>query len=359
MLTWDQAPGDVRTMSSGTEQAISLRDSRKPCHFWVDNEVADCYQAIIGADATWIYCRIARYAHGAWIVSPRVRGAGDTRVSLREMAEWCGKSVDTVWRCLQVLEYVGLIHAQGAVKSKGRYALADVKDLVSREGGAYDSQTGSLQLPAARAAALKVEVKELRARLARKASRLAVVGGMATAPESVALSDRLESPLFSALPQKCDSSVAPSDKSVAHGATDSITRRTQENKKASPQPPLLRNGGDGGAAPPAPSSDRDESIDEATERVMMAIGATARRLRRKVRAVIAQRVALGERASDVADRMIAAYEDQARNSRLLFRVAPAAEFYESGLWLNKNRWNWDQTAVRDEQRRAEARAGSW
>lgn len=211
-----------------------LRNERKPCHFWVDNEVADCYQPIVGADAIWVYCRIARNAHGAWIVSPKRRD-GDTRVSLREMAEWCGKSVDTVWRCLQVLEHVGLLQAVHGAKSSGRYALADVKDLVTREGGAYDRTIGSFQLPPARVAALKAEVKELRAKLARKASGLRVVESVG---QSVAQSDRLEQQLFSAAAEECDSSVAPSDASVAPDAQPSITQEGKQAKQTTtPQPP--------------------------------------------------------------------------------------------------------------------------
>ena len=224
-------------MSQGTDQLTGLRNERKPCHFWVDNEVADCYQPIVGADAIWVYCRIARNAHGAWIVSPKVRG-GDTRISLREMAEWCGKSVDTVSRCLQVLEHVGLLQAVRGAKAKGRYALADVKDLVTREGGLYDRETGSFQLPAKRTVELKLQVRELRAKLARKSgSRLAIVG-RDEASSSVAQSDRLESDLFGASESECDRSVAQSDATVAHGATASITTDCKKASKAiTPQPP--------------------------------------------------------------------------------------------------------------------------
>lgn len=221
-------------MPEEANKLTGLRDVRKPCHFWVDNEVADVYQPIVGADAIWVYCRIARNAHGAWIVSPKRRD-GDTRVSLREMAEWCGKSVDTVWRCLQILEHVGLLQSLRGTKSSGRYALTDVKDLVTREGGEYDRTMASFQLPPARVARLKAEVKELRAKLARKASGLEIVGGAASA-QSVALSDRLEGTLFSASGEKCDRSVARSDKTVALDAQPSIK---QESKQARPSTPLL------------------------------------------------------------------------------------------------------------------------
>ncbi len=204
-----------------------LRDTRKPCHFWVDNEVADCYQAIVGADAVWVYCRIARYAHGAWIVSPKVRG--DSRVSLREMAEWCGKSVDTVWRCLQVLEHVGLLKTVRGAKSKGRYALVDVKDLVTREGGLYNRELGSFQLPQPCVAELTQQVRELRLKLARKKAGVS----------SVAQSDSFEGSAFSAPDVECDRSVAPSDTTVAHGATDNFLLEESNTAKqtTTPQPP--------------------------------------------------------------------------------------------------------------------------
>jgi len=225
-------------VNSENEQLTSLRNERKACHFWVDNEVADCYQPIVGADAIWVYCRIARNAHGAWIVSPKVRG-GDTRVSLREMAEWCGKSVDTVWRCLQVLEHVGLLQAVHGARSKGRYALADVKDLVTREGGTYNREIGSFQLPTKRVNELKQQVRELRLKLARKSGlQLAVVGGQKEAAASVAQSDSLGNGLFAVPEAECDRTVAQSDATVALGATASITTKLNKAKQSTtPQPP--------------------------------------------------------------------------------------------------------------------------
>lgn len=220
-------------MKSGTEELTELRNERKPCHFWVDNEVADCYQAIVGADAIWVYCRIARYANGAWIVSPRLRGTNDTRVSLREMAEWCGKSRDTVWRALEVLEAVGLLHSvRGAEKAKGRYALSDVKDLVLREGGAYDRGTGSFQLPAERVVELKEMVRLLLVKMTRKGgARLTVIEAAeppveaAGAPESaesqsVAQSDRLEGELFGASVAQSDTTVALEGQICRSGGPD-------------------------------------------------------------------------------------------------------------------------------------------
>ncbi len=222
-----------------------LRNERKPCHFWVDNEVADCYQPIVGADAIWVYCRIARNAHGAWIVSPKVRGA-DTRVSLREMAEWCGKSVDTVWRCLQVLELVGLLQADRGAKIKGRYALADVKDLVTREGGLYDREMGSFRLPEARVVELKDQVRALRLKMARKkAGQIVLVDSQKEQSQSVAQSDRFGSDLFGVPDAKCDRSVAPDVQICRSERTASITTNFKKATKANttPQPPLAHPNG--------------------------------------------------------------------------------------------------------------------
>jgi hypothetical protein len=331
------------------DQVKGLRNERKACHFWVDNEVADCYQPIVGADAVWVYCRIARYAYGAWIVSPKVRGV-DSRVSLREMAEWCGKSVDTVWRCLMVLEHVGLLRAVRGSKSKGRYALADVKNLVMSEGGVYDREMGSFQLPVARVATLKVEVKELRVRLARKSSGLEIVGGKAAAIESVAQSDRLGGDLFGAPSAKCDRSVAPD-------VQPSITENSKTAKQNyAPMSPSLR---DGDGVPENREALAANAVDAATDRVMREIGATARRLRKKLRVVLWCRVETGEEPEAVADRMIDAWRRYSKQGLRLFKRRSVAEFFEGPYWLDSNTWDWDAQFIREERQQAGARAGSW
>jgi len=223
------------------KQNVQLRDERKAWHFWIDNEVADCYQPIVGADAVWVYCRIARYAHGAWIVSPRVRG-NDTRVSLREMAGWCGKSPDTVWRCLQVLEHVGLLYCEHGTRSAGRYALADVKDLVMREGGQYDRVLGAWVLPQERAVQLAEEVHQLRTQMARKKT-------VADWPSSVAQSDRLSGQLFSVPVAQSDKTVAPEVQICRSGATASLFIESKKARTSTTPPnPLASEGGvaDGG-----------------------------------------------------------------------------------------------------------------
>jgi Helix-turn-helix domain len=137
-----------------------------------------------------------------------------------------------------------------------------------------------------------------------------------------------------------------------------ISEGNVKETKASntPLPPSLRDGGD--REPRDEEAAPDRLIDAALKRVTDKLGVTAARAKRKLRAVMKQRMDLEELPEKIADRMIAMYEKQAVNSRLLFRVAPLIEFFETGLWLDMNRWNWDQRAVREEQLLAEARTGS-
>ncbi len=385
-------------------KVTGLRNERKPCHFWVDNEVADCYQAIVGADAIWVYCRIARNAHGAWIVSPKRRD-GDTRVSLREMAEWCGKSVDTVWRCLRVLEQVGLLRAVRETKSSACYALADVKDLVTREGGMYDREIGSFRLPAARVAQLMHEVKELRTKLARKASGLKLV-------ETVALSDSLERPLFAVTTQKCDRSVAPDVQICRSGRTD--INLLEESKKArltTPPNPLASEGDT--TAPDASALDpgqiahlerladsprhraeweqiyRDQNAERAEKAQKKAAEEQAERERiEKLKTEIPDRGAarehvmrgccfrengrrsgIGAVIEDVlemqekcgnapwiaAPRMVEAWRAQQRAGPELPRKLKPANFFGAGYWEDRNGWYWDYDLLR---RQAQVSVGS-
>jgi len=364
-------------VSQGTDQLTGLRNERKPCHFWVDNEVADCYQPIVGADAIWVYCRIARNAHGAWIVSPKVRG-GDTRISLREMAEWCGKSVDTVSRCLQVLEHVGLLQAVRGAKAKGRYALADVKDLVTREGGLYDRETGSFQLPAKRTVELKLQVRELRAKLARKSgSRLAIVG-RDEASSSVAQSDRLGRDLFAVANAGSDTSVAP-------GVHASITTKSKKAKQTtSPLPPQagadefspeqLAHLGTLSGEPrgeferyyreqncqKAEAAEEERAKAKRLEELkrilpdepsavpwaMAECGFAMDERRRGVRgaicAVLGQECARGRPAWDAAPAMVKAWRDYNAIFDLLEVPYGPVKFFRLGVWARRNSWRIDE-----------------
>ncbi|WP_420239238.1 hypothetical protein ACOBR2_06560 [Telmatobacter bradus] len=368
-----------------SENISGLRNDRKACHFWVDNELADVYQPIVGADAVWVYCRIARYAHGAWIVSPKRRG-GDTRVGLREMAEWCSKSVDTVWRCLQVLTHVGLLRAEVGGRTAGRYALVDVKDLVVREGGEYCRELGSFQLPKARVEELCVSVRALRARLARKKGT-----------ETAAQSDSSEGLNFFAPEVKCDSSVAPSDTSVALGATPSIKQESKTAKTTTPPNPLVTEGelavkSEDAVVPqeyeftqeqlehleicqPAMRGEferfyREENVrhraeaqkvQEKPERSFADVTAAriwvmgecdyqehrrGRGIARVIDAVLRDRVKRGEALGTVAERMVASVRKFTKNAHLMRFPCGPVKFFELGLWADERKWPWDYALLR-------------
>jgi hypothetical protein len=400
-------------VSSKVEQMTSLRNERKACHFWVDNEVADCYQPIVGADAIWVYCRIARYANGAWIVSPRLRGTSDTRVGLREMAEWCGKSVDTVARCLEVLELVGLIRAERGTRSKGRYALADVKDLVIREGGQYDREIGGYRLPTARMAELKEQVRALRVKLARKSPLMIVEAEPEPAAASVAQSDSLDRGEFAALEAGCDSSVAPVVQNCTSGATATFSYRSKTSKpKTTPPTPIADATGElcfqetsdagkketsaAGVAdelmavrsdhPNDPVRDEaqdrsgdervdslrkagvgavggfvqpiDGGVERAVDQVCSALGIANHRKRKLLRAAILLAAEKGEPPPTIALEMIAAVRDQDEAHamrRLRFKYG-LRTFFGDGIWRDRNRWAWD---VGEIKLQSEARVGSW
>jgi hypothetical protein len=101
------------------------------------------------------------------------------------------------------------------------------------------------------------------------------------------------------------------------------------------------------------------AIDAAVELVMTGCGFTSARLRRKLRPVVAQRVKLGKDPGEVAAAMIDAWQRYGKQGTKLFRRVSAAEFYEGGLWLNSNLWNWDNQAIREAQMEMQASVGSW
>lgn len=338
-----------------------LRNERKPCHFWIDNEVADCYQPIIGADAIWVYCRIARYAHGAWIVSPRRRGLDGDRVALREMAQWCGKSVDTVWRCLELLELVGLICVQRGARAKGRYALADVKELVTREGATYDADSGGFRLPEERVAELKRQVKELRLKLARKGAGL--IADREAGGESVALSDRFSGDLFSAPEAKCDRSVAPAVQICRSSSTDinllEESKTTKQTQTLNPNPARARESDCVEAGTVVSRVPGDPDLSCAAAAVMHKCRFTARRLRVVIRDVIAAERDRGVQPEDAARNLAAAWERYTSTGALLKRKWDAMQFFGEGYWAKPDAWAWDEQAIQNRQMEARARVGTF
>lgn len=145
----------------------------------------------------------------------------------------------------------------------------------------------------------------------------------------------------------------------------------QEQEQKLNTPPISPKGGPGPkncipirlSDAPAPVACSDAavqtSVENAVARVCQKCGFAAARLRRKLHAVAEQRVEQGERAEEVADRMIDAWERYGKQGTRLYRRRSPAEFYEAGLWLNSNLWDWDNAEIRDERMRAEARTGSY
>lgn len=129
----------------------------------------------------------------------------------------------------------------------------------------------------------------------------------------------------------------------------------QEQKQNPPNPQAhLRLGGDAGIQEP-----ESVGFETALNRMCDRCGFTAVRLRRKLRAVLQQRVRVEKtEAGLVADAMIDAWQRYTKQGLRLFKHVSAAEFFETGLWLNSNSWPWDANYIREERMQAAARVGS-
>lgn len=104
----------------------------------------------------------------------------------------------------------------------------------------------------------------------------------------------------------------------------------------------------------------EADVDQALERLCMEFGWEARRLRLKLRAVMVRRAKrIGESAEAVGEAMADAWRRVGKASPRLFRQPKAVEFYEQGMWLDANRWPWDNQQIREENLRAQAGAGTW
>ena len=112
------------------------------------------------------------------------------------------------------------------------------------------------------------------------------------------------------------------------------------------------------AKPAVRPAGEERAIEVATDEVMKCCGFTARRLRLKLRAVVVQRVGIGHAPAEVAAAMVDAWQRYGKQGKRLFRHRSAAEFYEGGLWLNSNLWDWDSVELREEQMAMNARVGS-
>lgn len=103
---------------------------------------------------------------------------------------------------------------------------------------------------------------------------------------------------------------------------------------------------------------RELAIDRALEQLCSALAIANRRKRKLLRNVIAMECEKGVEAPTVALEIMAACRKKAEMSRFLCRCS-LTEFLGEGLWKDERRWPWNQMAIREEQKRTEARVGSW
>jgi hypothetical protein len=135
-------------------------------------------------------------------------------------------------------------------------------------------------------------------------------------------------------------------------------REQKQQVPVPPQPPAAR--GERARSGTQLSLDSEPSgRAQAMKRAMTACHFTALRIRRALDAVFNQREGLGESSEDIADKVIDAWERYGKQGRRLFRHRPPREFYESGMWLNSNNWDWNAAVLREEQESAKASFGTF
>lgn len=129
-------------------------------------------------------------------------------------------------------------------------------------------------------------------------------------------------------------------------------REQEPEQQQIPPSPQASPGGADGSMPVS-------SVGDALDRWMDEQSFTAKRLRRRLRAVWAARVRSAVKVGDeVAAEMADAWKRYGSQGRRLFRHVSAAEFFEGGFWLNANSWHWNTEFLNREDRMAEAKAGS-
>jgi hypothetical protein len=129
-----------------------------------------------------------------------------------------------------------------------------------------------------------------------------------------------------------------------------ILKETLEETKANKTPPNPPQAGERVIEIPTPALDRG------ADQVMCALGLAKPRLRKRIRAVIALEAEKGEPPPTIALDMIAAWREQARLGHLLHRKYGIMNFFELGIWKDKNSWLWNEELLRQ---RAQASVGSY
>ncbi len=113
-------------------------------------------------------------------------------------------------------------------------------------------------------------------------------------------------------------------------------------------------------SPPNPLAGEGEGerkIRMAVDQVCSALGIANRRKRSLLGRVIELEAEKGELPPTTALAMIAAAKRKAEMSHLL-RPCGLDKFFGEGIWRDERAWFWDNDAVRDAERRAQARVGS-
>lgn len=135
-------------------------------------------------------------------------------------------------------------------------------------------------------------------------------------------------------------------------------RELQLQLETTPPNPLVAEG-ETAQTNSASVSDAARAMEDALDQVMRNCGFTAKRLRKKLHAVVMQRVELGQEPAAVAAAMAEAWKSYSSQDTMLRVKANASRFFEEGLWLNSRSWHWDNEMIRERRRAAEARAGSY
>jgi hypothetical protein len=136
----------------------------KPPFFWLGNEIFDVFLPIMGADCFTIYAYFTR----------RIFSDPKLKHSIREVAGATKLSPATVFRSLEILEYLRLIKLVRFQGGKGSECqLLEAKEVANCLGAEYHPKTLSFSLPPNVAQRLKVDVKALRKRQQGKSSQTA------------------------------------------------------------------------------------------------------------------------------------------------------------------------------------------
>lgn len=127
--------------------------------FWLDNELVDLFQPLIGADASAVYNALVREYH-----------AGATlKVTTRALAKAAKCCAATVSRSIEILSYIGMIRVRhGGGNQPNAYDLFDLKALARHLGATSNRRGTAFTFPAHVRAQLRREIAALKAKQSGK-----------------------------------------------------------------------------------------------------------------------------------------------------------------------------------------------